>query len=180
MHKHLLDTMHEIPGVFSPGCYKIFSDHIGDCVNFVETGTHYGNGVAMALLIGFEKAYSCELNTDRYRHCKERFKGLPVELFNEMSTNALHDILPSLKGKTFFWLDAHGEGGGVPTYEELDMISEYTKTATIAIDDVPVYFGDGKELEKKLLSINPQYKIKRLPTIREDYVMVAYLEDTNE
>jgi hypothetical protein len=179
MDKYLLDTMHEIPGVYSPGTFKIFEQYRGSCENFVETGTHYGNGVAIALLNGFKVAYSCELNIDRYNHCKARFKDYPVNLFHGMSTDCIKEILP-VEGKTFFWLDAHAEGGGVPTYEELDIIAQHTKTATIAVDDVPVYFGDGQELKSRLLNINSNYTIKTLPTIREDYVMIAYLEEQSE
>ena len=89
--------------------------------------------------------------------------------------------------KTFFWLDAHDDGGGVPTFEELDLIKEFSVTNTIMIDDVPAYFGDGIELKEKLLNINPNYTIERWNTLNvsdpnyegevkdDGYTMVAYL-----
>ena len=172
MDKYLLESMHS--GCYSEGIWKIFEAYKKDCVNFIETGTHFGNSVAMALLLNFKKAYSCELNSQRYDHCVKRFKNYPVELYNGMSTDGLKEMLPKVKGKSFFWLDAHAEGGGVPTLEELDIIKEYSQNSTIAIDDIPAYFGNGNSLREELLKINPKYIIKMLPTIAEDYVMIAY------
>jgi len=82
--------------------------------------------------------------------------------------------------KSCFWLDAHGEGGGVPTFDELDLIAENEiKDHTIIIDDIPVYFrGRVAQLEAKLKSINPDYTLTYYKSIdrEQDYVLAAYIE----
>ena len=51
--------------------------------------------------------------------------------------------------KGCFWLDAHDEGGGVPTFEELDLIKDHSiKNHTIIVDDIPLYFADKKKSDK--------------------------------
>ena len=181
MDKHLLNTMCGESG-FTPGQYCIalydgFKKFKDDAVYLVETGTHFGNGTAIALLAGFEKVFTCELDEFRHQHCVGRFNDYPVELFQGFSTEGLRKIMPKLDKKTMFWLDAHAEGGGVPTMEELDIISEYTKDSTILIDDIPDYFGDGEALKKKLLDINPEDTIEMWHNdVRPDWMMVAYIK----
>lgn len=177
MDKHLLDTMHEIPGVYCNALLEAFEKFKGEAVHLVETGTHYGNGTALGLIAGFEKVFTCELNESRYRHCVDRFSNHNVELFKGLSTEGLRKFMPKLDNKTMFWLDAHAEGGGVPTMEELDIISEYSKDSTILIDDIPAYFGDGSQLRKKLLEINPNYTIEMWHNdVNPDWMMVAYIK----
>ena len=85
--------------------------------------------------------------------------------------------------KACFWLDAHDEGGGVPTFEELDLIKNHSiKNHTIIVDDIPLYFADKKnKLEQKLRSINENYSIFYFPVymsreLVEDYQLLAYVE----
>ena len=89
-------------------------------------------------------------------------------------------MLENIDKKSCFWLDAHDEGGGVPTFEELNLIKEHSiKNHTIIIDDVPTYFkGREKMLEDVLLSINPDYTLKYYKSINpdDDYVLAAYVE----
>jgi len=152
-----------------------------DCKYFVETGTHLGGSVDVALELGFEKIFSCEIMEDRFNHCMDKFKDNEnVYLWNGTSLSCFPEIVGNLDQKSLFWLDAHGEGGGVPTFEELDIIaSSPIKNHSILIDDVPVYFSENKEeLKQKILSINPDYKIVEYQTINDhkDYVIGAYIE----
>ena len=88
--------------------------------------------------------------------------------------------LKRLHQRACFWLDAHDEGGGVPTFEELTLIANSPiKDHTIIIDDVPTYFkGREKMLEDVLLAINPDYTLKYYKSINpdDDYVLAAYVE----
>ena len=90
------------------------------CKNFVETGTHLGNGVQYALDNGFDEVLSCEMMQDRYQHCMDRFKDNDnVSLWLGKSDDCFSEMVSKLTEKSCFWLDAHAEGGGVPTFEEL-------------------------------------------------------------
>ena len=155
------------------------------CKNFVETGTHLGNGVQYALDNGFDEVLSCEMMQDRYQHCMDRFKDNDnVSLWLGKSDDCFSEMVSKLTEKSCFWLDAHAEGGGVPTFEELDVIKNSSiKDHTIIIDDIPVYFvGKVAALEQKLLSINEDYIIEYFPVDLggergrvDDYELVAYV-----
>ena len=167
----------------NPVCYYLFRDlGIGkDCKYFVETGTHLGGGVERALDLGFDEVLSCEFMQDRYQGCMDKFEPNDnVSLWCGTSTECLPGMLKNIDKKSCFWLDAHDEGGGVPTFEELELIKEHPiKDHTIIIDDVPTYFkGREKMLEDVLLSINPEYTLKYYKSINpdDDYVLAAYVE----
>ena len=155
-----------------------------DCKYFIETGTHLGHGVQYALDHGFENVFSCEFMQDRFDHCMNRFSSNDnVSLWLGTSIASMPEMLKQVDQKACFWLDAHDEGGGVPTFEELDLIKNHSiKNHTIIIDDIPLYFADKKnELEQKLLSINENYSIFYFPVymsrkLVEDYQLLAYVE----
>jgi len=67
-------------------------------------------------------------------------------------------MLKLVKEPTLFWLDGHPDGvDGNPLWGELESIKLHPiKTHTILIDDIPIYF-DPKQVESKLLEINPNY-----------------------
>lgn len=160
------------------------------CKYFVETGTHLGHGVQYALDHGFEQVLSCEFMPERHQHCMERFTSYDnVSLFLGTSLDSIPQMLEQIDAKACFWLDAHDEGGGVPTFEELELIKSHPiKDHTIIIDDIPVYFSNNKkELEKLILSINSEYNIEYFPVyfgiepdytdhrLVDDYQLVAYI-----
>ena len=150
------------------------------CVYFFETGTNYGNGIWKAIALNkFEKYFTCEIHEERYRHCVSEFAfDKNIHFYHGRSIEALELFLPQIDKKTFFYLDAHGEGGGTPTYEELDLIKQHgINTHHILIDDIPVYFAGKRkdQLVEKLLDINPEYVIESHATIREDYQLGAFL-----
>ena len=112
----------------------------------------------------------------------ERFKDNDnVNLWLGVSYDTFPDMMKRIDKKSCFWLDAHGEGGGVPTFNELEEIAKNPiKDHTIIIDDVPEYFkgADKFRLEKELLAINPNYKLQYYKSINrtDDYVLAAYIE----
>jgi len=176
-----------------PTCAFLFRDFgvkLG-CKYFVETGTHLGHGVQYALDHGFENVLSCEFMENRFNHCIERFVNDDnVSLYLGTSLECIPKMLEVIDQKSCFWLDAHDEGGGVPTFEELELIKEHSiKDHTIIIDDIPVYFSNKKQkLEELILSINSSYKIEYLPVyfgeepnytthrLVNDYQLLAYIE----
>ncbi len=166
----------------------IYSRYGKDCEYFVETGTHLGGGIRTAMYTGeFSKYFSCELSESRQQQNLETFKDCEgVHLYVGWSVDSFKEILPQLDEKSLFFLDAHAEGGGVPTYEELDLIKEMCDRDdhTIIVDDVPIYFGDGSALEDKLKWVNPNYVIEKADamvhgpgTLWKGYRTVAYIKE---
>jgi len=168
----------------NPVCYYLFKDLGIDkgCKYFVETGTFEGYSVQVALDHGYEEVFSNEIFEERYNQCLQRFdRNDNVNLWLGDSLDAFPDMMRKINKKSCFWLDAHGEGGGVPTFMELDEIKKNSiKDHTIIIDDVPEYFKgkDKTKLETKLLAINPNYKLQYYKSINrtDDYVLAAYVE----
>jgi hypothetical protein len=160
---------------------NVFGKYGVGCEYFIETGTYIGGGIYKAISTGqFSKFFSVELNPDRQSENKSRFDyRQDVDLYTGYSTDGLKLILPKIDKRSFFYLDAHAEGGGVPTYEELDMIKGMCdrNDHTILVDDVPLYFGDGQALKSKLMWVNPKYTIEMLTTIHKDYQMIAYIKE---
>lgn len=162
---------------------QMFNKYRNGCHYFIETGTYKGYGIDAAKEVGFEKYYSAEYLKSLYEECLEKFKDdEDVFLYNGSSEECLDVIMKSIDKKSLFWLDAHdsfGTGGGVPTFEELKVLKEHSiKNHTLLIDDIPLYFGDGKELKKRILDINSDYKIEMYnPDNRPDYIMIAYVDE---
>lgn len=162
---------------------------------FIETGTLWGDGVQIALECGFEKIISIEIDAERTKVNSERFKKEieegRVELIEGDTFDVFYDIVNSLESPATFWLDAHWDNDGAPIGEykcplpyELDVIGEsLIKTHTLLIDDRRL-FGDEestwgssiseKEIEEKLIDINPSYFIAYEDGHVEDDIIVAY------
>ena len=148
---------------------------------FIETGTYKGGSIDRALELGYEQIWSIEYHIDFYEAaCIKYNENSRVNLFHGSSADVLPSILDMVGNqKCFFWLDAHdtfGTGGGIPIQEELNAIKAHQRNDhTIMIDDIPLYFGDGFELKKKLYEINPNFVIETIdPDTRPDYIMVAH------
>lgn len=139
---------------------------------FVETGSSHGNGIEMAINVGFRSIYSMEIRGDLLQHCKERFADHPeVVLFNGYSEDILYDVIKDINEPITFWLDGHTDCPAPgrkysPIMEELEAIKKHPiKTHTIMIDDVRL-FGTHEfdhvstsEIINKILEINPNYEI---------------------
>lgn len=141
---------------------------------FVETGSSYGNGIDMALSVGFRSIYSIEVQRDLFQHCKERFANHPeVVLFHGYSEDLLYDIIKDIDEPITFWLDGHGHEDSPmlgrkysPIMQELEAIKKHPiKTHTIMVDDVRL-FGSllfdhvpASDIVNKVLEINPNYEI---------------------
>jgi hypothetical protein len=142
--------------------FDLFKKYKSNHNIFFETGTHHGDGVLKAIKLNFNKIISVEIEQEYYLECYDKFvdeisEG-KVHLFFGDSNIWMERMLKLAKEPALFWLDGHPDGiDGNPLWEELNAIKHHNiKTHTILIDDVPIYF-DPKQIENKLLEINPNY-----------------------
>lgn len=155
--------------------------------DFVETGTYVGRGVQAALESGvFNYITSIELSKKYYEYSSRLFVNVPnVRILNGDTRLLLWPLIKNIHNNITFWLDGHWSGEDTakgdepfPLMDELNAIEKHPmKTHTILIDDVRLFeeqFGLSKDIvEKKLLSINPKYKLTYLSGYVPDDVLVA-------
>jgi len=79
---------------------------------FVETGTFKGDGVRHAQSCNaFDEIHSIEILESLANEAKNNFQfDKQVTIHNGDSVSVLKELLPTLKGNTIFWLDAHFPG----------------------------------------------------------------------
>lgn len=157
-----------------PSSLDLFKKYLSDY--FVETGSYIGDGVQFAIEAGFKAIYSIEL-ADKYRDiCTNRFKDNDsVTIIKGDSGVMLHDAIKDLDSRITFWLDGHHSCGDTglgcawtPLMHELDLIKKHhIKNHIIMIDDMvcwekenPVIGFGIKEIQEKILSINPKYSFE--------------------
>jgi hypothetical protein len=154
---------------------------------FFETGTHHGDGILKALDLGFNKILSVEIDQTYFLECYDKFIDQiidgKVHLFFGDSNVWMNHMLKLIKEPALFWLDGHPDGiDGNPLWEELESIKNHPiKNHTILIDDIPIYF-DPKQVESKLLEINPNYTFiyenalnENNGNVYENYQLAAYI-----
>jgi|ERR1035437_3134358 hypothetical protein len=140
---------------------------------FIETGTLSGDGVLYALELGFPNIISIDI--DHIDGVYEKFSVHKNVTFIEGDSGAcLWDAIKDKNQKVTFWLDAHGDlikpsdgrpwNPVCPVLEELDQIKKhYIKDHYILVDDITDITklpGISKiSIEKKILEINPNYRI---------------------
>ena len=73
--------------------------------NFVETGCWHGDGIAYAYHTGYKEIHSCDIGLEYVEECREKFPD--AKIVHSESMQYLKDLLPTLEGKSLFWLDAH-------------------------------------------------------------------------
>lgn len=144
---------------------------------FVETGSHLGDGIQVALdSNSFESIISIELGDRYYEYCVQRFRNLEkVKLLKGDSYKVLPEILEKIDEPVTFWLDGHNSGGDTawgdyhtPLLHELDAIKRHhIKTHTILVDDMrcwknfnPTIGFVQDDIYTRLREINPDYKFQ--------------------
>ena len=112
----------------------------GSKVAFIETGSHLGHGVEVALQCGFDFIYSVDESISFYEHCKKRFYGnKKVFVFCGDSPVFLRTHLNLFTDQSVIYLDAHSEARN-PLLEELSAIVDAVSVGhTILIDDVRMF-----------------------------------------
>lgn len=154
-----------------PSSLGLFKKYTSDI--FFETGSFMGDGIQYALEAGFKKIYSMELSDKYFNHCTERFRNnKAVTVIKGDSGLDLYDAIKDIDSPITFWLDGHHSCGDTalgsawsPLMLELNLIGKHhIKSHTIMIDDMfcwekdnPVIGFGIKEIQEKLLSINPDY-----------------------
>ncbi len=159
---------------------------------FVESGTHLGDGVSMAIHSGFPQVYSIELDRDLFQLCKMRFMDNPnVKIIQGDSGAILYEVIKEIDTPITFWLDGHYSGGKTakgksnsPILKELNAIKKHhIKNHTILIDDIrllgTVWFDYTTlpEVEKKIQEINPKYKFFFLDGYAPRDILVAVVDE---
>ncbi|MEN6553995.1 MAG: hypothetical protein ABFC34_14035 [Methanobacterium sp.] len=131
----------------------------GDRKVFIETGTADGDGVDIAIKVGFEKIYSIELNPELHKKCVEKFNteeyknyNCEINLICGNSEIELPKILENIDEPFILWLDAHWSGGpyigeNMEFYlpKELKSILKYSNKfddSVIIIDDMNHYLNN--------------------------------------
>lgn len=178
-------------------CNKQFLYKFRDST-FVETGSHRGDTIQLAIDCGFNKVISIELSDYFYNECKNRFKGnSKVHLVHGDSAEVLWSSIENEKNKMTFWLDGHYSGlkenigrtlpGDTafgkfefPIIQELEAIEKHPiKNNTILIDDIRCWADihvDIQNVINKLKKINNDYIIERIDGFTKDDILLAYTE----
>jgi hypothetical protein len=114
----------------------------------IETGTFMGDTLEAAKR-QFAQLYSIELSPELHGRVKQRFAAdHNIHLFQGDSAEILKKILPVVRGRSLFWLDAHYSGGvtargasDTPIIQELDAVLAFSHTCVVLIDDARLFDG---------------------------------------
>ena len=139
---------------------------------FIETGTYYGDGIMLALQVGFKEIHSIDCSITFYGKACIKFRPHNnVKLYLANSDRVLLSIMADIQEPVTFWLDAHDNYYHSPLLDELDIIARHAiKEHTILIDDVDDFIEYGWTVDivqKKILAINPDYKFKIVQAKRQ-------------
>jgi len=152
---------------------------------FIETGSHNGDGINIALAAGYKRVISIENQDKFYQRCLKKFgDNSCVTLMFGNSQDILPEILDELNEQATFWLDAHIVGTEQPVIlKELDELAARAfNTHTLLIDDMRLIRNGEtwgklltlKDLELAVRRINPLYSITYIPnTIAHDDILKA-------
>lgn len=148
---------------------------------FIETGTHRGDGVQLALNAGFKEVYTVDIAPFCYGWASHRFKMSrdKVHLFLGDSREFMQRMVRERKARAVFWLDAHWCGGDgemdgrdvafdtpAPLLEELAILASRRALRhdhILLIDDVRMMgtdvFPPLDEVLAAVHAVNPEYQI---------------------
>ncbi len=159
---------------------------------FVETGTHVGNSVQLALDCGFEKIITMEINPEKVEIAKQRFSNEieegRVTILEGDTVETFPEALKLLDGTATFWLDAHWDDGPhgeylCPLPIELEAIQKTSiKNHTLLIDDRRLFGLSGTTwghtidedgILESIADINKDYKISYENGCVPDDIIVA-------
>lgn len=115
--------------------------------HFVETGTYLGETSYWASTI-FEHVDTIEISEEIYKRTSAKYSHVKNISFHfGDSKNVLPKIIPTIKGKTVFWLDGHwcgrdtgGKFNECPVFDELNQAIK-TEKPVILIDDLRYFLG---------------------------------------
>jgi hypothetical protein len=159
---------------------------------FVETGTHIGNSVQLALDCGFEKIITMEINSQKVEYARKRFSKEieegKVTILQGDTISLFKDAIDNLDAAATFWLDAHWDDGPrgkylCPLPIELEcLLNHPIKKHTLLIDDRRLFGVEGTTwghtidedgIMESILDINKDYKISYENGCVPDDIIVA-------
>ena len=113
----------------------------------VETGTNLGHMVNIQKS-RFREIYSIELDEWLAARAKRKFAAYPhIHLYQGDSGVVLPTIVPQLKDRCLFWLDAHWGDESAPIKKELECIYRHPiRNHVLLIDDARWFDGRGDYL----------------------------------
>lgn len=143
-----------------------------ELVDFIETGSWRGAGISFAQRCGYDRIFSCDISPEYAGMCQKNFPFAKVS--NADSLTFLESILPTVKTKTLFWLDAHFPGMygtdetpeeyRLPLLAEINLIKTYKEGYehdVIICDDIRTLrstenprYREGEVTESEYLDIN--------------------------
>lgn len=156
---------------------------------FVETGSHTGDTIQLALDCGFKRVISIELSPHYFQYCKNRFSGNnKVSLYFGDSAELLNSVIEDVDERMTFWLDGHYSGGDTafgkfefPIIQELETIEKHKiKNNIILIDDIRCWNGGNIQIDEvifRLKKINSNYIITTLDGYTKNDILLAYTKD---
>ena len=171
--------------------YSIFTRFKSDLNILVETGTWTGDGISNALISGYNKVYSCDIDPVMVNNAREKYKNQNVEILNDNSVIALEKILKDINERCLIYLDAHVMPTGkaefefsnhhlelsekfqskiCPVIEELSVVSNHhIKNHTLVIDDLHCFgtwmfegLTEDEVIEYVKENINQNYNVERM------------------
>jgi hypothetical protein len=129
---------------------------------FVETGALDGDGINLALELGFKKVYSIEILSWRVEILLNKFKDYPVTIICGDSSIILPELIKTIS-KATIWLDAHVDitelnlvSTGKPLAQELACL--LGTPHTILIDDLRIFSKWGLTVDK-IIKMFPEKKV---------------------
>ena len=164
---------------------------------FIETGTADGEGIQVALDVGFESIISIEANPNVFANACQRFADNDrVTPILGDSGVVLPDILRGIKDPATFWLDAHWSTGEddlgpavnkCPILYDLRAIGQHSvKNHILLIDDVRYFRSGGLpqwgmvnlgDIMQVILEINANYRIEFLDGFQPYDILVAKVKE---
>lgn len=147
----------------------------------VETGTYMGD-MLNGQLSTFDELYSIELSQLYHDRARLRFAGHDkVKLLCGDSGEKVAEVLPRLRNRALFWLDAHYSGGNTargaidtPIMQELSRIlGRPASTDVVLVDDARCFVGqDGyptvDEVRQYVQQQRPDYDVE----VKQDVICI--------
>lgn len=116
--------------------------------NFVETGTYLGD-TTWEYRNDFDRIDSIEVEPYLHEQAARRFRGFNhITIHRGDSSVVLPEIIPSLRGKTLYWIDGHYSAGitgagksHCPVFAEIQAIFTLSRDPCVIVIDDARCFG---------------------------------------
>lgn len=177
-----------------------FKEYKGNHSIFVETGSCKGDAIVLAAQAGYKRIISMDIDGANIAHCQDRFELIPdekkpaknghINITCGDSATGLLKLMKYVNEPAMVWLDAHSQlfedepptENPFPLMMELDQLKKHPiKTHTILIDDILILTHPDvtgwtkKDIEAKLLEINPAYKLVYLSNPVVNNILLAHV-----